>query len=75
MTDGVISAKQITANMRLKELRERNEYSIEQLADQLEIEESHLLQMEAGTKPFSAKFAEKICNFFHCTREYLFGGN
>jgi DNA-binding XRE family transcriptional regulator len=73
MRSGIISENQVTANMRLKELRELNQYSSEQLAGHLNIEQSHLEKLEQGNKPFTATLAEQVCNLFGCSKEYLFG--
>jgi transcriptional regulator with XRE-family HTH domain len=75
MTNGAIHVQQITPNIRLKELRESNEYSQEQLARQFQMEHEHLKKVEDGCKPFTPNLVDQICEFFSCSKEYLFGAS
>lgn len=73
MTGGAISMEQVPVNIRLRELRESNNFSQEQLADELGIEERNLKMLEDGNRPMSASMVDNVCTFFECTKEYLFG--
>jgi transcriptional regulator with XRE-family HTH domain len=73
MTGEVISMGQVPANIRLRELRECNHFSQEQLADRLGIETRNLKMLEDGNRPMSASMVDDVCTFFECTKEYLFG--
>jgi transcriptional regulator with XRE-family HTH domain len=68
-----VNVMQVTPNIRLKELRESNDYSQEELAEQFQMEHEHLKKVEAGCKPFTPNLVEQICEFFSCSKEYLFG--
>jgi transcriptional regulator with XRE-family HTH domain len=73
MANSIVKVNQTTANLRLKELREGNEFTQEQLAEHLAIEQTHLKEIEAGHRPFTPNLVDEICELFACSKAYLFG--
>lgn len=56
--------------------RERNRLGISQetLASDLNISVNYLGDMERGKRPVSLNMAEKLCEYFHLTLDYLYRG-
>ena len=58
---------------KLKNLRKENNYTQKQIADYLEIDQSHLSNIEHGKRNISIDMVEKLCNLYNCSLEYLLG--
>ena len=57
----------------LKELREENGYTQEQVSDYLGITQSNLSKIERGERNFNMTLLDKLCLLYNCSAEYLLG--
>ncbi|MBR0270413.1 MAG: helix-turn-helix transcriptional regulator [Methanobrevibacter sp.] len=64
--------KNITC-IRLKKLRKLHNFTQKQLADYLEIDQSNFSKIENGKRTLNLTLANKICNLYACSHEYLLG--
>ena len=58
---------------RLKQLREENNYSQEQVADYLEIDQSYISKIEKGKRNLNEISFNKLCLLYNCSPDYLLG--
>ncbi|MGL6299107.1 MAG: helix-turn-helix domain-containing protein [Methanobacteriaceae archaeon] len=56
---------------RLKKLREDSNYTQEQLANYLEINQGQLSKIENGNRNLNLDLLDKICSLYNCTPEYI----
>lgn len=59
--------------IRLKKLRKLHNFTQKQLADYLEIDQSNFSKIENGKRNLNLTLANKICNLYGCSHEYLLG--
>lgn len=59
--------------VRLKKLRKLHNFTQKQLADYLEIDQSNFSKIENGKRNLNLTLANKICNLYNCSHEYLLG--
>lgn len=57
---------------KLKELRLKNEYTSQMMADKLKISKSFYSQIETGTRKLTYKRAIQIANIFNKKPDYIF---
>ncbi len=62
-------------NIRLKKLREENNYSQKQIADYLEIDQSYISKIEKGTRNLNEVSFAKLCLLYNCSPDYLLGNS
>lgn len=70
MNDGDIMDK---IGNRLKKLREDNNYSQEQVAEYLEIDQSYISKIEKGKRNINEVLFDKLCLLYNCSPNYLLG--
>lgn len=58
---------------RLKNLRIMNNYTQNQVASFLKIDQGHLSNIENGKKNTTIDIVEKLCDLYNCSIEYLLG--
>lgn len=58
---------------RLKRLREENNYSQEQVANYLEIDQSYISKIEKGKRNMNEVIFDKLCLLYNCSPNYLLG--
>lgn len=58
---------------RLKELRERNNYTKAEIARGIEMEFSNYSKYERGEKQIGHKTLKKICLFYNISADYILG--
>lgn len=58
---------------RLKQLREENNYSQEQVANYLEIDQSYISKIEKGKRNLNEISFNKLCLLYNCSPDYLLG--
>lgn len=58
---------------RLKKLREYNNYSQEQVADYLEMDQSYISKVEKGKRNLNEVSFDKLCLLYNCSADYLLG--
>ena len=58
---------------RLKQLREENNYSQEQVADYLEMDQSYISKIEKGKRNLNEISFNKLCLLYNCSPDYLLG--
>ena len=58
---------------KLKQLREENNYSQEQVADYLEIDQSYISKIEKGKRNLNEISFNKLCLLYNCSPDYLLG--
>jgi transcriptional regulator with XRE-family HTH domain len=58
---------------RLKELREENGYTQEQIANYLGIDQGQVSKIEKGYRSFNLSLLDKICSVYNCSHEYILG--
>lgn len=56
---------------RIKQLREENHYSQNQLADYLGIDQSNLSKIERGERKFKLSLLNKLSILFNCSPDYI----
>jgi len=56
---------------RLKKLREDSNYSLEQLANYLGINQELLSKIENGNRNLNLNLLDKICSLYNCSHEYV----
>jgi transcriptional regulator with XRE-family HTH domain len=56
---------------RLKKLREDSNYTQEQLADYLRINQGQLSKIENGNRNLNLDLLDKICSLYGCSHEYV----
>ncbi|KZX14897.1 helix-turn-helix domain-containing protein [Methanobrevibacter filiformis] len=59
--------------VRLKKLRDENEYTQEQIANYLEIDQGQVSKIEKGDRSFNLSLLDKICLLYNCSHEYILG--
>ncbi len=57
----------------LKELRDKNGYTQEQVSEYLGITQSNLSKIENGERNFNMTLLDKLCLLYNCSPEYLLG--
>lgn len=60
---------------RIKELRKSSGLTQQQLADYLGVDQSLIPKLENGHRNLTISLAEKLCNLFRCSEEYLIGAD
>ena len=60
-------------NMRLKKLREDNNYSQKQIAEFLDVDQSYISEIENGTRNVNEIVFDKLCLLYNCSPDYLLG--
>lgn len=60
-------------NMRLKKLREDNNYSQKQIAEFLDVDQSYISKIENGTRNVNEIVFDKLCLLYNCSPDYLLG--
>lgn len=58
---------------RLKKLREENNYSQEQVANYLEMDQSYISKIEKGKRNLNEISFNKLCLLYNCSSDYLLG--
>lgn len=58
---------------RLKQLRANNNYTQQQVSNYLEIDQSHLSNIELGKRKLTLTILNKLCNLYNCSNEYVLG--
>lgn len=58
---------------RLKQLREENNYSQEQVANYLEMDQSYISKIEKGKRNLNEISFNKLCLLYNCSPDYLLG--
>ena len=58
---------------RLKQLREENSYSQEQVANYLEMDQSYISKIEKGKRNLNEISFNKLCLLYNCSPDYLLG--
>ena len=58
---------------RLKQLREENDYSQEQVANYLEMDQSYISKIEKGKRNLNEISFNKLCLLYNCSPDYLLG--
>ena len=58
---------------RLKKLREDNNYTQEQVANFLGIDQSYLSKIEQGQRNMNSVAFDKLCLLYNCSPDYLLG--
>ena len=58
---------------RLKKLREENNYSQEQVANYLGIDQSYISKIEKGKRNLNEISFNKLCLLYNCSPDYLLG--
>jgi len=58
---------------RLKQLREENDYSQEQVANYLEMDQSYISKIEKGKRNLNEICFNKLCLLYNCSPDYLLG--
>ena len=56
---------------RLKKLREDSNYTQEQIADYLGINQGQLSKIENGNRNLNLSLLDKICSLYNCSHEYI----
>lgn len=64
---------QETVQARLRRLREESGLSQEKLAAELGVTRMTLAGYELGKRPPDSAFLSKVCSYFNCTPDYVFG--
>ncbi|MCC7553947.1 MAG: helix-turn-helix domain-containing protein [Methanobacteriaceae archaeon] len=59
--------------VRLKKLREDNEYTQEQIGNYLKIDQGQVSKIEKGTRTLNLNLLDKICALYNCSHEYILG--
>ncbi|MBR3140830.1 MAG: helix-turn-helix transcriptional regulator [Methanobrevibacter sp.] len=62
-----------TIHERLKQLREENNYSQEQVANYLEMDQSYISKIEKGKRNLNEISFNKLCLLYNCSPDYLLG--
>ena len=57
--------------VRLKELRENSNYTQEQIASYLGINQGQLSKIENGNRSLNLSLLDKICSLYNCSHEYI----
>ncbi|SDA52844.1 helix-turn-helix domain-containing protein [Methanobrevibacter millerae] len=65
--------KMVLMYERLKQLREENNYSQEQVANYLEIDQSYISKIEKGKRNLNEISFNKLCLLYNCSSDYLLG--
>ena len=65
----------VEIGMKLKKLREDNNYTQKQVADFLEIDQSYLSKIEKGERNLNEVTFDKLCNLYNCSSSYLLGNS
>lgn len=62
-------------NQRIKDLRQKNGYTLSYIAELLDVTEATAQRYESGKgiKSIPYRIIEKYANIFHCTPQYLMG--
>lgn len=58
---------------RLKQLRDENNYSQEQVANYLEMDQSYISKIEKGKRNLNEISFNKLCLLYNCSPDYLLG--
>lgn len=58
---------------RLKQLRIENNYTQQQVANYLEIDQGHLSNIELGKRTLTLSILNYLCDLYNCTDEYVLG--
>ena len=58
---------------RVKKLREKNNYSQKQVANYLNIDQSHISKIEKGKRNLNEVYFDKLCLLYNCSPDYLLG--
>ena len=58
---------------RLQQLREENNYSQEQVANYLEMDQSYISKIEKGKRNLNEISFNKLCLLYNCSPDYLLG--
>jgi transcriptional regulator with XRE-family HTH domain len=56
---------------RLKKLRQDSNYTQEQIANYLEIDQGHLSKIENGNRRLNINLLDKISSLYNCSHEYI----
>ena len=59
--------------MKLKELREENNYSQKQIADYLNVKQNTYSQYETGKRQLPIDVLIKLAKFYHVSTDYILG--
>lgn len=60
-------------NKRLKELREDNDMTQQQVADLLKTERSYYGKYERGVRPLTIEHLITLCNYYGVSSDYILG--
>ena len=63
----------VVIHERLKQLREENDYSQEQVANYLEMDQSYISKIEKGKRNLNEISFNKLCLLYNCSPDYLLG--
>lgn len=65
----------MTIGVRLKELRELNNFTQKQIAEYLDYDLNYITKLEKDEKILTVYALEELCDLYNCSEEYILYGN
>ncbi|WP_158005559.1 helix-turn-helix domain-containing protein [Methanosphaera sp. WGK6] len=60
--------------VRLKSLREENNFTQKQIADYLDYDQSYIAKLEKGERNLTVYALEELCDLYNCSEDYILEG-